>query len=433
MDCTAVLDPLDDEPCPGYGYGPGMQWLFVRLVLAGASLRAAARILAFLAEALGWAVRTPHWTTGRLWLLRLGHATLTGVKVSATDWAWLIDHSVQMGQEKCLVILGIRLQDLPEAGQCLIHTDMELIAIVPRKSWTRQEVDDELEAAAQKTGVPRVIVNDHGGDVHGGVQLFQERHPATVELYDAKHKAACVLKRYLEKNPRWQDFQQRLGQTRCAIQQTELAFLMPPSPKPKARFMNLASTLQWAVKILAILREPPAAVLQMVRRERLQEKLGWLQEFTADVAEWFEWQELLNAMVAFVNREGIYRGAGRDLRKQLPLRTHPSSHGLAKELVGFVARQGRRARRQERFPGSTEVLESCFGRFKQLEKQQSRGGFTSLLLGFGALLAETTVNAVKQALEHSSTQAIFTWCQQHIGKTVFAQRKLAFASATEPR
>jgi hypothetical protein len=83
-----------------------MQSLFVRLVLAGASLPGAARILAVVAEALGEWLPIPRWTTGRLGLLRLGHALLTAAKEKADAWAWLIDHSVQIGQEKGLVIFG---------------------------------------------------------------------------------------------------------------------------------------------------------------------------------------------------------------------------------------------------------------------------------------------------------------------------------------
>jgi hypothetical protein len=423
------VDLEDDEPVDSHGYGVGMQWLFVRLVLAGTSLRGTARVLALLAEALGWSTPTPHWTTGRLWLLRLGHAVLTGSKDQAEDWAWLIDHSVQIGQEKCLVIVGIRLRDLPPPGQCLTHTNLELIALVPRKSWTRQEVDDALESATAATGVPRVIVTDHGVDIHGGVTFFQERHPQTKEMYDAKHKAACVLKGRLEKNPRWQDFQQRLAQTRCAIQQTELGFLVPPGPKPKARFMNLETTLQWASKVLAIVQQPATDVQEWVGPERLQEKLGWLQEFAADIAEWFEWQAIVNVVVGFVNRQGVSRGAVAELRAELPRHPlHASSASLVKELVAFVSQQARRTRPGERFPGSTEVLESGFGRFKQLEKQQARGGFTSLLLGFGALLADTTTKVMRHAMEHSRTKDVYTWCKEHLGTTVFSKRKLAFAA-----
>lgn len=383
-------------------------------------------------DALGWMIDVPHWTTGRLWLLRLGHAMLMAPKEQGSDWAWLIDHSVQIGQEKCLAIVGIRLRDLPSSGQCLSHTDLKLIALVARKSWTREEVDQALEAATHQTGVPRVIVDDHGGDVHGGVTFFQARHQQTVEIYDAKHKAACVLKGRLEKNPRWQEFQKRLGQTRCAIQQTELAFLVPPAPKPKARFMNLQATLQWASKTRAIVQQPSAAVQQHACPERLQEKLGWLQEFAADIAEWQEWQTIIDGVVASVNRQGIYHGMAGQLRAALPSPTHSSSATLVDELVTFVAEQARQTKKGERFPGSTEVLESCFGRFKNLEKQQARGGFTSLLLGFGALLADTTAQVIEDAMEHSSTQRVWEWCKASLGTTLFGQRKLAFASATKP-
>jgi hypothetical protein len=425
-----VLDLDHDEAPGGHGYAVSMQCLFVRLVLQGVSLRGVPRVLAVLAEAFGWSLSIPHWTTGRLWLLRLGHALLTAALEKAEDWGWLIDHSVQIGQEKCLVIVGIRLRDLPKPGICLRHADMQLIALVPRKSWTRQEVDEQLEAASRRTGIPRVIVDDHGVDVAGGVRFFQERHPESVEIYDAKHKAACLLKGRLQKNPRWQEFHQRIAQTRCAIQQTELAFLVPPGPKPKARFMNLEPTLQWAKKVLAVVQEPPAVVRERVRPERLQEKLGWLQEYAADMAEWSEWQQVANVTVEFVNRQGVYRGAAKQLWTELlRYQVHASSQLLAKELVVFVAKQASRMRSDERFPGSTEVLESCFGRFKQLEKQQARGGFTSLVLGFGALLAETTTKVIREAMQHSRTKDIFTWCQEHLGTTLFGQRKLAFAAS----
>jgi hypothetical protein len=410
-----------------------VQRLFLRLVLQGVSLRGVPRVLAIVAEALGWDLPIPHWTTGRLWLLRLGHALLTSVLEKAEDWAWIIDHSVQIGKDKCLVILGIRLSKLPERGECLRQTDMHLIALVPRESWTRKEVDQELEAASKRTGIPRVIVDDHGVDIAGGVSIFQERHSQTVEIYDAKHKTACLLKSRLEKNPRWQEFNLKITQTRCAIQQTEMAFLVPPGPRPKARFMNLAPSLQWAGNVLGVLNDPPAVVRKHVTLERLEEKLGWLRGFAGDIAEWAEWQRVVNVTVEFVDRQGVCRGAAKELRTEMRShQAHPSSQRLAGELLVFVVRQARRAKPGERFPGSTEVLESCFGRFKQLEKQQARGGFTSLVLGFGALLAETTTEAIKKTMQHSRTEAVFEWCRENLGTTLFGKRKLAFApSATK--
>jgi hypothetical protein len=370
-----------------------------------------------MAEALGLPIEIPDWTTNRLWLMRLGHAELTMPLEKAEDWIWLGDHSVQIGNEKCLAIVGIRQGDLPEPGQCLGHHDLHLIALVPSESWTG----------------PDVIVTDHGSDLYSGVQLFQAIHPETAELYDVKHKAACLLKQRLKKEPRWKEFQTKIGQTRCAVQQTELAFLVPPSPKAKARFMNLEPQLAWAEEVLKVLRDPPARVQEWARRERMQEKLGWLEDYAASVTEWSEWQQVVNVTVEFVNRQGLYRGMGRALRQQLP-RTfqYGSSRQLARELLVFVVRQARQAKAGERLIGSTEILESCFGKMKQLEKQQARGGFTSLLVSFGAMMAETTTKAVNAALQHSATKTVYQWCKEHLGTTLFAQRKIAFAeSATK--
>lgn len=419
---------LDDEPPVQHGYGVGIICLFLRLVLQGVSLRAGARVLAVVAEAFGWSIDIPHWTTGRLWLMRLGHAMLTMPLEQAEDWAWLADHSVQIGQEKCLVIVGIRLRDLPPPGVCLQHRDLRLIALLPRKSWTRQEVAEVLEQAAERTGAPRVIVNDYGVDLHGGVQIFQQQHPQTQEVYDIKHKAACLLKQRLEKDARWQEFQRQVGQTRCAVQQTEMAFLVPPAPKPKARFMNLQPQLEWADGVLDILRQPPAPVLQWVSPERLEAKLGWLHGFADAITEWSHWQQVVNIAVEHVNRHGISRRTARELARALPRPwLHGSTRTLAIDLVRFVAAQGKQTQAKERFPGSTEVLESCFGKMKALEKQQARGGFTSLLVSFGALLADLTSEVIEAALHHSGTKDICRWCKEYLGTTVFAKRKLAFA------
>lgn len=434
MEPSRALELVDDPPPGPHGYGVNLICLYLRLVLDGVSLRGTARVLAVLAEAFGWPLEIPDWTTGRLWLMRLGHAQLTLTLEQADDWAWLIDHSVQIGPEKCLVILGIRLQDLPKPGVCLRHHDLRLIALLPGTSWTQAEVAQALEESVKRTGVPRVIVDDHGGDVHGGVRLFQEQHAETQEIYDFKHKAACLMKHRLEKDPRWQEFQRQIGQTRCAVQQTDLGFLAPPTPKPKARFMNLQPQLEWADGVLDILHHPPDKMLEWTTRERLRAKLGWLEEFAEPIAEWSQWQQVVNSAVGYVECHGISRTTPKGVYQALPHPlARPSTAALVKDVVKFVAGEAKKTKPEERFPGSTVVLESCFGKMKAMEKQQSRGGFTGLLVSFGALVADLTVPSIQAALEHSRTADVYRWCKEHLGTTLFAKRKLAFAgSATKP-
>ena len=71
---------------------------------------------------------------------------------------------------------------------------------------------------------------------------------------------------------------------------------------------------------------------------------------------------------------------------------------------------------------STEILESTFALYKQLEQQHSKGGFTSLLAGFGALLKPATDASVRRAFSTVSVKDVFHWTRTNLGATLTTKR-----------
>ena len=401
-------------------------------VLSGITLRGSCIALVGIQEmdvAWGFDFPVPHFTTVRCWLLRLGHYNLHRPKEHGDDWVWIIDHSNQIGQEKCLLILGVRASQLPAPGEDfpLRLAQMEPIELEPVKVSDKEVVYRQLEANTAKTGVPRAIISDHGGDLAGGIELFRKKHPETLDIYDITHKAACLLKARLERDRQWSAFASLAAQTKCKIQQTEWAFLVPPSQRSKARYMNLGELVGWGIKTLAILDNPGPNVLQHGTREGLEERLGWLREFREGLTRWSQMEQTIDVAVDFVRTQGIYREAGKDLRKRL--REFPvgeTAKQLGEDLATLVTEQGRRLRRGERLPGSSEVLESCFGKFKTLEREQSKGGFTSLLLALAACVSERTHEVVHKALQTSKTAHMIGWIKTKLGQTLGSKRRLAY-------
>jgi hypothetical protein len=383
----------------------------------------------------GFDFPVPHYTTVRLWLLRVGLHKLNRPKEQASDWVWIIDHSNQIGKEKCLVILGVRVSQLPPPGKDypLRLEQMEPIELEPVTVSDKEVVYRQLEASATKCGVPRAIIDDHGGDVAGGVELFREAHPGTIEIYDITHKAACMLKARLERDEPWKAFAAKAGQTKCNIQQTELAFLVPPSQRSKARFMNLGTLIAWGARTLAIVDNPGPEVLQYTTRERLEEKLGWLRQFREPLQFWTEMELTIDVTVDFVRTQGLYRGAAKDLRKRLSkLSVGQSARQLGEDLEKFVADQARQVRPGERLPACSEVIETCFGKFKSLEREQAKGGFTGLLLALAACVAERTQAVVHEALQRTKTEDVIAWIKTKLGATVGSKRRVAYrASAAQ--
>src|SRR5262249_35507098 len=153
----------------------------------------------------------------------------------------------------------------------------------------------------------------HGADLHGGGEVFRQSHPQTIEVYDIKHKAACLLKGRLEADPRGPHEAPALGHTKVAGQKTELAFLTPPRHRSKARFMDLGGLVAWGRQTLALLEDPSRLAESGVTTQRVRAKLGWLEEFRAELEEWSAYQEVIDAALEFVRGRGLYLGAGFDL------------------------------------------------------------------------------------------------------------------------
>lgn len=397
---------------------------------AGVSFQAASRIISLVSELFGLSWDVPHATTGRLWVLRLGIHKLERPKRQAEDWVWLMDHTNQVGQEKCLAIVGIRLSDLPPPGECLSHEHLEPIDLIPVTKSNKDIVYQQLESNIAKTGVPRAILSDHGGDIKAGTKLFCEAHPGTSSLYDIAHKGASLLKRRLEKDPCWTKFCTEVGQTKCHVQQTAAGFLAPPNQRSKARFMNLGPMLRWARETLSLVDHTPPEVIQHCTKNQFELNCGWLTDYRESLSRWCEYHQLVNRAIDWIRRHGYSLTARDELASRLnPLAVSQEGKQLRDEILEFVENESSQALPHERLPGSTEVLESLFGRFKAMEKQYDKSGFTTLLSAFGALLSETTAEIVGQALESTPTKRIAAWCKTNLGVTFQSKRVGAYQAA----
>jgi hypothetical protein len=92
----------------------------------------------------------------------------------------------------------------------------------------------------------------------------------------------------------------------------------------------------------------------------------------------------------------------------------------------LVEKESSYAKPKERLLGSSEIIESLFGKQKNIEKQHAKNGFTGLLLSLAACVSKTTIDVVKNAMESVKTKTVIEWHKNNIGKSVQARRMSAF-------
>jgi hypothetical protein len=418
--------------------------LLVRLALtwvcsAGTSYRGVSLIFSSLQGLVS--AEGPCAETIRQWLLRVGLFLLQRPLPRLEDWVFLVDLTIQLGQHKCLVILGVPLSLLQEKGYSPDHHDVLVLSLAVLTHSNGEIVEKQLDAVSKRVGVPVQIVCDHGSDVLAGVRRFcgkQADRRQVVETYDITHGLAILLKKHFEPDPRWAGFVKECGSTRLQLQQTSGSFLQPPAWRSKARFLNLDSHLKWANNMLALLQGGGCADLaeqlgQGVAKAAtwLEEKLGWLRGYEGEVRTWSYFQKAVKVALEEVKQGGLSRTSWRRVKSRLEEETQPvgREESFRGQVVSFVREEGGKVPARQRYLGSSDVLESLFGKYKDLADHSPCREITANVLMIPLLVTRLTADLLRQALETVRAEDVQLWLAKHLGPSPQKKKRVVLAAA----
>jgi hypothetical protein len=370
--------------------------------------------------------RTPSINSGKLWMLKLGYYNLTKKQTIADDWIYIIDHSIQMGKEKLLLIVGIRAKDLPQ-DRALRYEDTEIIELQPVKKSTGEIVHEQIKEATKKTGKPRAIVSDMGSDIKLGIEKFKEESSDTVHVYDLKHKIALLIKGILESSNEWSEFKLFANFVVKKLQNTAIAGYRPPKQKEKARYMNIEDLVRWGDKILIKYENLQKSQKKTDDEIKLEGIIKNIEQLEKSIKAWSEMVVVFELIERFMNIHGLQQDSYEKFYqlhgyKLLSLKT-AEAKGLATQILSFIKEQQKVCNQNERLLHSSQLIESLFGKLKFLEKEQSKSSFTNLILSVGAMISKTTTTGIKKALETVNIGMINKWSKEKVGTTIQSQRK----------
>jgi hypothetical protein len=172
------------------------------------SYRSIPRILNLLntetALGLGW---VPHFTSVINWTLRLGLGLLKQVKPVSTPWLAIIDHSIDIGTKKALVVLRVSVAALSQRGTAIQLQDCECIGLKVCEGVNGETIAQDLEAIFNPAGKPTAIIKDGDYTLQKGVRLWSEKQVTEIPVIaDIGHSMATALKKQLEKTAAYKRF-----------------------------------------------------------------------------------------------------------------------------------------------------------------------------------------------------------------------------------
>jgi hypothetical protein len=103
-------------------------------------------------------IKTVSFCCIRQWVLRLGYGLMFQKVEKRTDWIYIMDFSIQLGKERCLLILGVTRQSLLENGYELKHHQVRVLDIFVQEHFDGQAVYQRIISVRNKTGTPYQII-----------------------------------------------------------------------------------------------------------------------------------------------------------------------------------------------------------------------------------------------------------------------------------
>jgi len=97
---------------------------------------------------------------------------------------------------------------------------------------------------------------------------------------------------------------------------------------------------------------------------------------------------------------------------------------FAGNIIDFVIEQAKGI--EEVALGSTEIIESSFGKMKQLMDEDTKDGFTPFVLSLSACIGKLDLDIVQAALRNCSKKQVKAWAATNVGETIYSQRRRLF-------
>lgn len=364
--------------------------------------------------------KTPSYTSLRRWINQVGYYKLIQFNERADDWIYLIDCSVRIENRKVLLILASRSSQLKK-GTYLTYKDLSVIEI--RIIQTNSEIEGILEEAIAKTGTPRQISSDMGGDLMPSIRKIMIKHPQIKHVPDIMHKTGNMLKKHLDEDVRWKKFITHLNAAKKRLCSSKLSFLCPPNIRGKSRFFNCQNVVDWANRAVEVVEGIEKTDPNW---NEMNEKLGWLISCKEDLAIFTELFELAALAKEIVRKLHIGKDVNKVTQELLGERMQ-SDEGkkYTKEIVDFLKEQCEKPQNGMLFIGSSEIIESAFSKLKLLDRECGNSGFTSSILGLVACFGANDYQSIRVAFENCDPKAIVEWGKIHVGETIQTKRKRA--------
>jgi len=354
------------------------------------------------------------------WVRKLGYYALTRPHPRADDWVILLDHTVKIGSKKLFVILGIRERNI-DFTRPLRYEDLEPVWMSTSAHWNGPFVRDILVRLQHRLGRIKYAVGDYGSDIKKGLRLAGIAH-----VHDLTHRIALTLKTLYADDTDYQTVTQRLARIRQRFWLGGAGHLVPPAQRTKSRYHNLRPLAEYGQQILAYLDRPDNTVSG---EDTFRDAIAWMREYRAFFLEMDEVTNAVTEVERLVKRHGLSTEMIAACGERLATISTEKGYHFKFDILVYCHMMLALPRMCDTILGTSDILESAFGKYKNYVSCNPMAGITDLALCIAAFTCPLTLEAITEALESVREEEVRQWGRVFLGIPLLRKRRQAFSES----
>ncbi|MCD7976198.1 MAG: hypothetical protein LUG51_03220 [Tannerellaceae bacterium] len=396
--------------------------LSVRLYVdSGCGFRSVVKILSLLNDLLDWRLSNlPCANTISGWVQKSGYKIYkTPVKGShEANYALILDESMMVGSERLLLTLKTPAQALQHRP--LSWQDVQVVNMSVKERWDAKSIALSLEKTIKLVGKPPAyIISDNDTKLKKAIHLLD-----LPRIADVGHTLALCLENTYKKEADFKEYMKKLSDLRFKALMTPAYYLLPPSQRTIARFMNLNSVIKWSERMLVSV-----------------DKLGQEKETFLFVKEYASLIDELSesfSVVEFINTTLKQQGFNQQRQKMLNryvsktlFSGNTRQQVLALRIKDYLAQQGQKIKLPDKnLYVSSDLVESFFSVYKKRKAPNPLYGVTPFILLLPLLTQKSRYkqSEYKEALEGVFLSDIKRWRKDNLSENKASKRTKSLAT-----
>jgi len=360
-------------------------------------------------------INTPSHSTIISWSKKFGLYHLERTISKSNDWVIILDESIQFGNEKMLVVLGIREHDI-DYNKALQYQDLECLALKISSSWKGVEIKKVLDEVESKVGKIKYAIADMGNSIKKALVLSNLDH-----VEDLTHKLSWIIKRIFEKNTEFITCTKKIAHLRKTMVLSKMSHVLPPAQRVHSRFMNLKPIIDWGLSIINIHQDKSLLPLEYAKKlSGIVEHKELLIEMSQIVEQAINIQKILK------NKSVSEATIAECMRNLKALPDKPNLKIFKSETIIYLKKMRaiKNKQKSKKILCSSDILESSFGKYKSYINNNKSIGITALSLTIPAFINDySNQNIILSAMESTTKKDLESWRNDNIGDSLITRRK----------